>query len=67
VHGVVDAHRQIGKLIGVRDTNGVVEAMRLHLAGLSNRVHRDLVMSQLAKERSNFNLGADIGRQPKKK
>ena len=50
VHGVVDAHRQIGRLIGVRDTNGAVEAMRLHLAGLSNRVHRDLVKSQLAKK-----------------
>jgi DNA-binding FadR family transcriptional regulator len=52
VHGVVDAHRQIGKLIGTRDTNGVVEAMRLHLAGLSNRVHRDVVKSQLTLERS---------------
>jgi DNA-binding GntR family transcriptional regulator len=50
VQGVVEAHRQIGKLIGTRDTNGVVEAMRLHLAGLSNRVHRDLVKSQLAKQ-----------------
>jgi DNA-binding GntR family transcriptional regulator len=50
VHGVVDAHREIGRLIASRDTNGVVEAMRLHLAGLSNRVHRDLVKSQLAKE-----------------
>jgi hypothetical protein len=29
----------------------VVDAMRLHLAGLSNRVHRDVVKSQLAKER----------------
>jgi DNA-binding FadR family transcriptional regulator len=47
----VDAHRQIVKLIATRDTNGVVEAMRLHLAGLSNRVHRDLVKSQLEKER----------------
>lgn len=52
VHGVVDAHRQIGRLIGARDTNAVVEAMRLHLAGLSNRVHRDLVRSQLAKEQA---------------
>ncbi len=51
VHGVVEAHRHIGKLIGARDTNGVVEAMRLHLAGLSNRVHRDVVKSQLAKEK----------------
>lgn len=51
VHGVVEAHRQIAKLIGARDTNGVVEAMRQHLAGLSNRVHRDLVKSQLEKER----------------
>ena len=50
VHGVVDAHRQIGLLIAARDTNGVVEAMRLHLAGLSNRVHRDVVRSQLEKE-----------------
>ena len=49
VHGVVDAHRQIGQLLETRDTNGVVEAMRLHLAGLSNRVHRDLVKSQLTK------------------
>ena len=52
VHGVVDAHRQIGRLIGLRDTNAAVEAMRLHLAGLSNRVHRDLVKSQLAREQS---------------
>ncbi|MBL9209322.1 MAG: GntR family transcriptional regulator [Opitutaceae bacterium] len=51
VHGVVEAHRSIVKLIAARDTNGVVEAMRLHLAGLSNRVHRDLVKSQLAKEK----------------
>lgn len=50
VHGVVDAHRQIARLIQARDTNGVVEAMRLHLAGLSNRVHRDVVKSQLARE-----------------
>lgn len=49
VHGVVEAHRQIGKLIGARDTSGVVEAMRLHLTGLSNRVHRDVVRSQLGK------------------
>ena len=49
VHGVVDAHRQIAKLIAERDTNGVVDAMRLHLAGLSNRVHRDVVKSQLGK------------------
>jgi DNA-binding GntR family transcriptional regulator len=49
VHGVVDAHRQIGRLIATRDTSSVVEAMRLHLTGLSNRVHRDLVKSQLAK------------------
>ena len=50
VHGVVDAHRQIGRLIGARDTNAVVEAMRLHLAGLSNRVHRDVVKNQLARQ-----------------
>jgi DNA-binding GntR family transcriptional regulator len=50
VHGVVEAHRSIAKLIAARDTNGVVESMRLHLAGLSNRVHRDLVKSHLAKE-----------------
>jgi DNA-binding GntR family transcriptional regulator len=50
VHGVVDAHRQIVKLLAARDTNAVVEAMRLHLAGLSNRVHRDLVKNQLAKD-----------------
>lgn len=49
VHGIVDAHRQIVQLLEKRDTNGIVEAMRLHLAGLSNRVHRDLVKSQLAK------------------
>ena len=49
VHGVVDAHRQIGRLIAARDTDTVVEAMRLHLAGLSNRVHRDVVKSQLGK------------------
>ncbi len=49
VHGIVDAHRQIVKLLEKRDTNGIVEAMRLHLAGLSNRVHRDLVKDQLAK------------------
>jgi len=52
VHGVVDAHRQIGKLLNARDTNGIVEAMRLHLAGLSNRVHRDLVKIQLVKEQT---------------
>ena len=51
VHGVVEAHRQIGKLVGGRDTNGAVEAMRLHLAGLSNRVHRDVVKSQLIRDR----------------
>ena len=51
VHGVVEAHRKIGKLIGARDTNGAVEAMRLHLAGLSNRVHRDVVKSQLLLEK----------------
>ncbi len=51
VHGIVDAHRQIGRLIAARDTNGAVEAMRLHLAGLSNRVHRDLVRSQLTPAR----------------
>lgn len=50
VHGVVDAHRMIAKLIGTRDTNGVVEAMRQHLAGLSNRVHRDVVKSQLERK-----------------
>ena len=49
VHGVVDAHRQIAKLIAARDTNGVVESMRLHLAGLSNRVHRDVEKSQSGK------------------
>jgi len=43
VHGIVEAHRQIVKLLEIRDTSGVVDAMRLHLAGLSNRVHRDLV------------------------
>lgn len=52
VHGVVDAHRHIVKLIETRDTNGVVEAMRLHLAGLSNRIHRDVVKSQLEKDRA---------------
>jgi DNA-binding GntR family transcriptional regulator len=49
VHGVVDAHREIARLIGARDTNGALEAMRLHLAGLSNRVHRDVVKSHLEK------------------
>lgn len=49
VKGVVDAHRQIARLIEARDTNGAVEAMRLHLAGLSNRVHRDFVKNQLLK------------------
>jgi len=49
VQGVVDAHRQIAHLIEARDTNGAVEAMRLHLAGLSNRVHRDFVKKQLLK------------------
>jgi DNA-binding GntR family transcriptional regulator len=49
VHGVIEAHRQITKLIAARDTNGVVDAMRLHLAGLSNRVHRDVVRSQFAR------------------
>lgn len=48
VHGVVDAHREIVRLIESRDTNGVVQAMRLHLAGLSNRVHRDFVRNQLS-------------------
>lgn len=52
VHGVVDAHREIARLIEARDTNAVVDAMRLHLAGLSNRVHRDVVKSQLARERA---------------
>lgn len=52
VHGVVDAHRQIARLIEERDTNGAVEAMRLHLAGLSNRVHRDLVKNQLLKAKT---------------
>lgn len=47
VHGVVDAHREIARLIGARDTSGALEAMRLHLAGLSNRVHRDVVKSHL--------------------
>lgn len=51
VHGVVDAHREIGKLLEARDTNGIVEAMRLHLAGLSNRVHRDFVKSELARKK----------------
>jgi DNA-binding GntR family transcriptional regulator len=50
VHGVVDAHREIGRLLEIRDTNGVVEAMRLHLAGLGNRVHRDLVKNQLLRK-----------------
>lgn len=49
VHGVVEAHRSIVKLIAARDTSAVVEAMRLHLAGLSNRVHRDFVKGQLTK------------------
>jgi DNA-binding GntR family transcriptional regulator len=51
VHGVVEAHRRIVRLMQTRDTNGVVESMRLHLAGLSNRVHRDVVRSQLAKQK----------------
>lgn len=49
VRGVVEAHRSIVKLITARDTSAVVEAMRLHLAGLSNRVHRDFVKGQLVK------------------
>lgn len=53
VHGIVEAHRNIVKLLETRDTNGIVEAMRLHLAGLSNRVHRDLVKSQLTAGRLN--------------
>jgi DNA-binding GntR family transcriptional regulator len=61
VHGVVDAHREIVTLLGARDTNAVVEAMRLHLAGLSNRVHRDLVKSQLGKEKT---TSAVRGRPP---
>lgn len=52
VHGVVEAHRTIAKFIAARDTNAVVESMRLHLAGLGNRVHRDVVKSQLAGKRS---------------
>ena len=48
VRGVVAAHREIARLIAARDTEGAAEAMRLHLAGLSNRVHRDVVKTQLA-------------------
>ena len=40
VHGIVDAHRQIGKLLGKREPNRIVGAMRLHLAGLRNRAPR---------------------------
>jgi DNA-binding GntR family transcriptional regulator len=47
VQGVVDSHRQIARLLDARDTNGIVESMRLHLAGLSNRVHRDVVKDLL--------------------
>lgn len=49
VNGVVDAHRQIVQLLEARDTNAIVEALRLHLSGLSNRVHRDVVKNQLLK------------------
>ncbi len=49
VLGVVDAHRHIVRLTEARDTNAAVDAMRLHLAGLSNRVHRDFVKNQLLK------------------
>ncbi|MEY2877846.1 MAG: putative L-lactate dehydrogenase operon regulatory protein [Verrucomicrobiota bacterium] len=52
VHGVVEAHRAIVRLVAARDTNGVVEAMRQHLAGLSNRVHRDVVKGQLERARA---------------
>lgn len=47
VHGVIDAHRGIVRLLETRDTSAVIEAMRLHLSGLSNRVHRDYVKNQL--------------------
>lgn len=49
VQSVVEGHRRIVKMVEKRDTSGAVEAMRLHLAGLGNRVHRDLVKSQLSK------------------
>ena len=61
VKGVVDAHRQIALFIEARDTNGAVEAMRLHLAGLSNRVHRDFVKNQLLKTQRS---GGTIGENP---
>ncbi|MFO1447102.1 MAG: GntR family transcriptional regulator [Opitutaceae bacterium] len=48
VQGVVESHRQIFRLLDRRDTNGIVETMRLHLAGLGNRVHRDVVKNLLA-------------------
>lgn len=47
VHGIVEVHRQIVRLLEIRDTSGIVDAMRLHLAGLGYRVHRDVVKSQL--------------------
>ena len=49
VRGVVAAHRGIVRLLAARDTDGAAEAMHLHLAGLSNRVHRDVVKTQLAR------------------
>jgi DNA-binding GntR family transcriptional regulator len=56
VRGVVAAHRGIARLIAARDTEGAAEAMRLHLAGLSNRVHRDVVKTQLAERASGARL-----------
>lgn len=47
VRSVIEAHRGIARLVAARDAGGAVEAMRLHLTGLSNRVHRDVVKSQL--------------------
>lgn len=47
VRSVIEAHRGIARLLAARDAAGAVEAMRLHLAGRSNRVTREVVKSQL--------------------
>jgi len=46
---VIKAHRHILALLKARETEAAVEAMRLHLAGLSERVYRDVVKTQLIK------------------
>lgn len=50
IKDVINAHRQVIALLKARDTEAVVAAMRLHLAGLSEKVHREVVKTQLMKE-----------------